>query len=304
MNPPATGAPAPRSLLRRLLSEPLVQFLCAGILIFAAHTLLHGDEEFRGTGIVVISEGRIRQISEGYKLLSGRPPTPAELEGLVEDFIDEEIAYQEAVALGLDADDTVVRRRMRQKLEFLVEDMEAISEPTEKDLVDWLEAHPDRFQIPARMAFEHALASLDKHGAASETVAREKLDALRNDGASAASISDRSLLPQAVPLTTLDGVSTLFGRDFATRLFDLRDEGWAGPVASSFGYHAVRITRREPARTPDLDEIRPQVRTDWIDSRRKETRKSYESRMRSRYRVTIDWPEGMEPAASGDRAPS
>jgi len=298
----AAAASTPRkSFIRRMMAEPLVQFIVAGIVIFGGHTLLHGDEEFRGSGVVVVSEGRVRQISEGFRLIAGRPPFPYELEGLVEDFIDEEIAYQEAIALGLDADDTVVRRRMRQKLEFLVEDMEAISEPTEAELAEWLTSNPERFTLPERIGFEHALASLDRNGSATPEAAARMLEALRN-GAAAGEVSDRSLLPQAVPLTSLDGVSTLFGRDFATRLFTLSGEEWAGPVASSFGQHAVRITRREPPRLPELAEIRDQVRTDWIDSRRKATRQRYEADVRSRYRIRVEWPEGMQPPPADDGA--
>lgn len=285
-----------RSFIAAVLSEPLTHFLAIGALIFAGHLALHGDEEFRGSGVVVVSEGRINQIAEGYKLIAGRPPTGPELEGLVADFIDEEIAYQEAIALGLDADDTVVRRRMRQKLEYLAEDMEAISEPTEADLQDWLKAHPDRFTLSDRLSFEHALASRDKRGASSSADAAAMIERLKG-GAEAKVVTDPSLLPQAVSPTSLDGVATLFGRDFANTVFAATETGWFGPVESAFGFHAVRITGRESSRTPDLAEIRDKVRTDWIDTKRKDQRESYQKRVKDRYRVSIDWPDGFTPSS-------
>ncbi|MBU6318577.1 MAG: peptidyl-prolyl cis-trans isomerase [Alphaproteobacteria bacterium] len=288
--------PQRRSVFAAVLSEPLTHFLLIGAVIFAGHLALHGDEEFRGSGVVVVSEGRINQIAEGYKLIAGRPPTPPELEGLVADFIDEEIAYQEAIALGLDADDTVVRRRMRQKLEYLAEDMEAISEPTEAELEDWLRTHPDRFSLSDRIAFEHVLASRDRRGGSMAADAADMLTKLK-EGADPRQITDPSLLPQAIPPTSLDGVATLFGRPFANRLFAERADGWIGPLESAFGLHIIRITGRESARLPPLSDIRDQVRTDWIDTRRKDQREAYQNRVKDRYKVSIDWPEGFTPSS-------
>ena len=287
--------PQRRSIFAAILSEPLTHFLLIGATIFAGHLALHGDEEFRGSGVVVVSEGRINQIAEGYKLIAGRPPTPPELEGLVADFIDEEIAYQEAIALGLDADDTVVRRRMRQKLEYLAEDMEAISEPTEAELEEWLKANPDRFSLSDRIAFEHALASRDRRGASMAPDAADMLAKLVAGG-DPKQVTDPSLLPQALPPTSLDGVATLFGRPFANRLFAERGDGWIGPVESAFGLHVVRIIARENARLPPLADIRDQVRTDWIDTRRSDQREAYQNRVRDRYKVSVDWPEGFTPS--------
>ena len=161
--------------------------------------------------------------------------------------------------------------------------------------VQWLKANPDRFSLSDRIAFEHALASRDRRGASMAPDAADMLAKLVAGG-DPKQVTDPSLLPQALPPTSLDGVATLFGRPFANRLFAERGDGWIGPVESAFGLHVVRIIARENARLPPLADIRDQVRTDWIDTRRSDQREAYQNRVRDRYKVSVDWPEGFTPS--------
>src|ERR1041384_3598808 len=122
-------------------NEPLLQFLAIALVLFAAERLIKGPEQRTDAQSITIATGRVEQIADSYRLLSGRLPSRAELQAPVEDFLDEEIDYREAIAMGLDADDTIVRRRMRQKLEFLAEDAEASEEPSDAQLAEWLQSH-------------------------------------------------------------------------------------------------------------------------------------------------------------------
>jgi hypothetical protein len=276
--------------LKRAVREPLVHFLAIGLALFIANGLINGPDEGPTGETIVISEGRVNQIAESFFLLSGRPPTREELAALVDDFVSEEVGYREAVAMGLDADDTIVRRRMRQKLEFLIEDGGASEAPTEAQLQKWLDANPDAYRLPERRAIRHVLASADKRGAAARTEAEALLAKLRS-GADPAKLGDSSMLPAAMPLTTEEGVASLFGADFAKAAFAHTGDDWFGPIPSPFGQHLVLVMDVEPGRAVPLSEIRDKVRSDWIEHHRNETRDQFHARMRQRYDIRIEWPE-------------
>ena len=150
--------------MARTAREPLVQFIAIALVLFGANQLINGDDQQRSDKSITISQGRVQQIADSYRLLSGRLPSRAELQMLVNDFADEEIAYREALALGLDVDDTIVRRRMRQKLEFLAEDAEAIEAPTDAQLAAWLREHAAAYRLAERLSFRQVMASSDTHG--------------------------------------------------------------------------------------------------------------------------------------------
>jgi hypothetical protein len=274
----------------RVVREPLVQFFAVALVLFAANSFLNGPERQPSSSSLTISQGRVRQIAESYRLLAGRMPSRAELESLVSDFIDEEIDYREAIAMGLDADDTIVRRRMRQKLEFLAEDGNASEAPSDAELAAWLLAHSAKYRVPERMSFRHVLASSDTRGSHATIDAAAMLDKLRV-GADPVRLGDASMLPSALPLTTKDGVATLFGEAFASSLFEQAREGWFGPVTSPLGAHDVLLLAREPARDPSFAEVQDKLRSDWIEAKRIARREALQARLRQRYDVSIDWPE-------------
>jgi PPIC-type PPIASE domain len=279
--------------LGRAAREPLLQFLAAGVVLFLANALIHGPDRRPQGDMVVVQEGRVRQIAQSYLLLAGHLPSKPELQTLVDDYVTEEIAWREAIAMGLDADDTIVRRRMRQKLEFLVEDATASEEPTEADLLAQLAAHPDVYRLPERRAIRQVLASSDKRGEASEADASAFLARLKT-GADPAKLGDPSMLPAAMPLTTQEGAAALFGDDFAKAVFAHKGAGWFGPVASPFGRHLVMVMDTEAGRPAALEDVHDRVRSDWIESRRDKARDDFQARMRKRYNVRIDWPEGYK----------
>lgn len=283
----ARGANA---MVTRAMREPLLQFLGIALVLFAANQLIHGSSVQISNELITISQGRVNQIAESYRLLAGRLPSRAELQALVNDFADEEIAYREAIAMGLDADDTIVRRRMRQKLEFLAEDAEASEEPTDEQLAGWLAEHAADYRLPERISFRQVMASADVRGKRMDEEAAALLNQLRS-GADASRLGDSTMLPSTLPPTTQHGVAALFGETFADALFAHAGEGWIGPLVTPLGAHLILVLTREPARTPGLAEIRGKLRSDWIEARRRDQREQFLARLRERYSVAIEWPE-------------
>ncbi len=276
--------------LRRAVREPLVHFLAIGGALFVINSLIHGPDQGPESTAIVISEGRVNQIAESFVLLSGRVPTKEELQVLVDDFVSEEVGYREAVAQGLDADDTIVRRRMRQKLEFLIEDSAANEEPMQAEMLAWLDGHSADYRLPERRALRQVLLSTDKRGASAANDALAALASLRA-GADPAKQGDASMLPPALPLTTQEGVAGEFGVDFATAAFAHAGDDWFGPVASPFGQHLVSVVSVEPGRAVTLSEVVDRVRTDIIEERRNDARDAFHARMRKRYTIHIQWPD-------------
>lgn len=276
--------------LKRAAREPLVHFLAIGAALFVLNGLINGPDEGSTGETITISEGRVNQIAESFVLLAGRVPTREEIESLVDDFVSEEVGYREAVAMGIDADDTIVRRRMRQKLEFLIEDGAASDQPTQADMQAWLDQHPEQYHLPERRAFRQVLLSADKRGAGAARDAEAILTSLRS-GADPAKLGDTSMLPAAVPVTTQQGVTGLFGPDFAAAVFAHKGEGWFGPIASPYGQHLVNVSAIEKGRAVALSEVADRVAIDIIEARRNEARDAFHARMRQRYHIRIEWPE-------------
>lgn len=276
--------------LKRAAREPLVHFLAIGAALFVLNGLINGPDEGSTGETITISEGRVNQIAESFVLLAGRVPTREEIESLVDDFVSEEVGYREAVAMGIDADDTIVRRRMRQKLEFLIEDGAASDQPTQADMQAWLDQHPEQYHLPERRAFRQVLLSADKRGAGAVRDADAILTSLRS-GADPAKLGDTSMLPAAVPVTTQQGVTGLFGPDFAAAVFAHKGEDWFGPIASPYGQHLVNVSAIEKGRAVVLSEVADRVAIDIIEARRNEARDAFHARMRQRYHIRIEWPE-------------
>lgn len=278
------------AFLKRAAREPLVHFMAIGAALFVVNGLINGPDEGPEGDVVVVSEGRVSQIAQSFILLAGRAPTREELQSLVDDFVSEEVGYREAIAMGLDADDTIVRRRMRQKIEFMIEDGAASEAPSESDLQAWLDAHPEKFRMPERRALRQVLLSADKRGARAAVDAEAALASLKAGG-DPATLGDRSMLPAAIPLTTQEGVAALFGADFAAAAFAAGEGGWFGPVASPFGQHVALLVDVEPGRAVPLAEVVDRVHADWVETRRNAARDDFHARMRERYDIRIEWPE-------------
>lgn len=273
---------------RRFLREPLLQFFLLGLALFAAYRILGGGERAQRTDRIVVDAGQIERLSGEFYRVWARPPTRADLERLIEEHIKEEMLYREALALGLDRDDEVVRRRMRRKMEFLNESLVEVLDPTDEELQAWFEKHADRYRRPAGVSFVQVYVSPDRHadpGRRAETV----LARLSARGEPDPGMGDPTLLPERMH-ASLDEVDRTFGGSFAEELSDAPLDEWSGPFASGYGLHLVRLTAREPARLPTLDQVREEVERDWRHERRQRADATLYDALRERYEVRVEWP--------------
>lgn len=271
----------------KFLKEPLVHFLALGALLFVLYGVI-GDEQDRPNKIVV-TQGKVDNITELWIRTRQRPPTQEELQGLIDDYIIEEILYREAKALGLDEDDTIIRRRLRQKMEFIADDVAAIAEPTDQDLQQFMDEHAQAFRLDALITFEQIFFNEDRRGEAAvddAVAARDRL--IAGQASDPRLLGDGIPLPYSLEASSSRDISSMFGPDFADELLMLPVGEWSGPVPSGFGLHVVRITAMEPGRDPTLEEVRDVVARDWSSDRRKKVRDQMYDSFRERYTVTIE----------------
>ncbi len=247
---------------------------------------------------IVLTAGQIEHLAASFAQTWQRPPVETELKGLIDDWVREEIAAREAMAMGLDRDDTIIRRRLRQKLEFLVEDDAAATPPTEADLQAWLDAHAAAYAVEPEISVRQVYVSVDRRGAAAEADAARLLAELRTLGPDAAveTLGDPLMLPQELERTSTGEIGRTFGEEFAQGVTAAPVGRWSGPVRSGFGLHLVLVRERTAARQPALDEVRPAVERDFLaDRRRRQLAATYEALV-AKYTVVIERP------AAADRA--
>jgi hypothetical protein len=285
--------------MKRILKEPLVHFLLLGAMIFGAYSLL-SQRSSTAPDEIVVTMGQVEHLATGFARTWQRPPTPQELAGLVADRVREDVYYREAMALGLDKDDTIIRRRLRQKMEFISDDIAAQTEPTEADLNAYLSAHPDAFRTEPRYSFSQVYLNPDRHGGNLAIDTAQLLTQLNGaDGKTDAGVlGDSTLLNEQFTNVSASEVASQFGRDFAGQLSKLSPGGWQGPVASGYGVHLVLVSERTEARLPALAEVRDAVHREWENARRLEANEAFYQELLKRYTVTI---EGLE-AAQGQLA--
>jgi hypothetical protein len=274
-------------MLTRWGREPLVQFLAIGAVLFLLF-------EWRGAGPasrrIVITPGQVDALAAGFARTWQRPPDEEELKGLIDEHVREEIASREAIAAGLDRDDTIIRRRLRQKLEFLTEDMSDLPPPTDGELNAWLDAHQDRYGQDPEVTFRQVHLSPDRRDLRLDSDAQQILAQLTaaNAQVSVDALGDSRLLPAHVDRSSRSDVVRLFGDEFATALLEVEPDRWVGPIRSAYGVHLVFVSERIDGRVPSLDEVRPQVELDFsTDRRRRHLEATYE-RLLDRYEVVVE----------------
>jgi hypothetical protein len=279
--------------MKRLLNEPLLHFLVLGALIFAVYSWLNRSLP-RGTsaaGTVRITSNEIAWLKETWSRQWQREPTRDELRGLVTDFLKEELLAREARSLGLDQNDTIVRRRLAQKLEFLVQDTSSLAEPTEEDLRRFYKANLGRFQTDARISFTQVFFSREKRTAAA-TEAKAALSDLSR-GANPADLGDRLLVDSEIVDADMQSVAGQFGREFANAVFALKPADWSGPIESGYGLHLVRVSEVTLAKRREFSEVKTQVLELWRQQRQRSDNEKYFAGLLKKYDVAVD--ENLKP---------
>jgi hypothetical protein len=291
--------------LGKLVREPLVHFLVLGGLLFAWFEWKGGGSG-PGSTRITITPGLVEHLASGFARTWQRPPTDAELKGLVDDHVKEEIAVREAAGMGLDRDDTIIRRRLRQKMEFLVEDAVDAAPPTDSEVQSWIDQHPDRFRSEPRMGLRQVYVNVGRRGASATAEAQRLLARLRDAGpeANIEALGDASLLPRELPLGPVSEVTRAFGTEFATRVDAVAPGHWIGPVESPYGLHLVLVTGRVAPAPPAPADVRPLVERELMAERRRVQLQALYERLLARYTVTVEMPKDGVARKQASAAPA
>jgi len=285
--------------MKRLIREPFLHFLLLGALIFIAHRFLSKRID-DGPGRIVITQGQITSMVIGFSRTWQRPPTREELEGLIRDRVREEVYSREAIAMGFDRDDPIIRRRLQQKLAFVTDDVAAVAEPTNAELADYLKTHAASFGVDRRVTFSQVYLDRNKRGERLAGDANELLTQLRQQGRDTdlSSLGDPFLLEHRFLATPEMEIAKQFGEKFVTKLGDVPVGQWFGPVESGYGMHLVFVEERTDGRLPALAEVRDAVRRELINARRLESNEKFFQNLLKHYEVVV---EKIDPAKADQK---
>jgi peptidyl-prolyl cis-trans isomerase C len=292
--------------MKRLLREPLVHFLLLGAVLFGVYAYVElgrgGAEQSKQIRLTIDDFSQMVLI---FRSQWRRDPTPEELRLLVEDKVREEVLYREALALGLDKNDTIVKRRMAQKMQFLAEDIAAAREPAPAELATWFEANRDQFALPPRISFRHLYFSPDRRGSRARDDAGGALTKLAGqpeDSQLAATLADAFMFQEYYRDRAPEFLGKEFGPNFALAVAKLPSGSWQGPVESGFGWHLVFVDTVIPGRVPAFEEAEADVKKAWLAEQKVLAWEKAYRDMRAKYTVPLPAPpaNASVPAASGE----
>jgi hypothetical protein len=284
--------------MKAILKEPMLHFVLLGAGLFLVYGAMSRSDRSEGSGKIIVTQGQIENLVNGFTRAWQRPPTPEELAGLVRDRVREEVYCREAMAIGLDKDDTIIRRRLRQKLEFISDDLSEQAEPTEADLNIYLQTHPAMFRVPQRFTFNQVYLNPQKHGNNLDHDSAQLLAQLNQAGNQVdfSALGDEFLLEHQFAALPASEIAKQFGKTFAAQLSKLASGQWQGPVESGYGVHLVFVSERTEGGLPALAEVREAVRREWENARRLEANENFYQNLLKRYTVVIEAPEPVKGA--------
>jgi len=288
--------PKPPTLVHRWLREPLLHFLLAGALIFAIYQLLNpAASRTDRTSQIALTKDDLRQLAVHW-LAQGRPmPTADQMHALIEQRVSQEILSREAVALGLDKDDEIIKRRLAQKMDFLAADVAALQTPGDAELRGWYTQNSDRFALPPRASFRHLYFSFDRRGAHDAAAAAlDKIAGEPADAARFAAVADPFMFQDYYAERAPDQIAKEFGPGFAKAVFQLKPGAWQGPIQSGYGWHLAFVDAIEPGRVPAFEEVEPDVKSAWLDQKQREIKRIAFEAMRARYTVVVPPIESVD----------
>ena len=290
----ASFASQQSSRLKRWMREPLLHFLLIGVTLFGIYhwrnpTSLNTDTSRR----IELTNDDIRQLEISWAAQWQRPPTPDEMRNLVEDKVREEILYREGLALGLDRSDTIVKRRLAQKMDFLADDVSALRDPSLEELKAWYAKNESQFVLPARVTFRHLYFSPDKRGASARDAAVKALEQVGQGGDTTptSGLGDQFMFQDYYADRTTDQVANVMGSKFAQALLQLKPGVWSGPIESGFGWHLVWVDSIAPSHVPEFDEVDlADIKAQWLSAQRAETKRELFTAMRAHYEIVLPKP--------------
>jgi hypothetical protein len=276
--------------MKKFLAEPLLHFLLIGALLFVLFEVLRSPGDVSDKRIV-ITQSDVEALQANFARTWQRPPTMQELPRLVEEKVRGEIAYREAVAMGLDVNDAYIKQRLKTKLEFMLEDISTLDQPTDQELADYLAQHREKFRREAQVSFVQVYLGEQP----SEQEAARVLAQLTEAGADAEleTYGKSIMLPLAVSASPLSVVDRRFGSGFTAQLKGFPVGQWQGPVVSSYGYHLVQVNGRVAAMDPPLEGVRREVMRELVAERIKTVKETTYAGLREQYEVVIETDEGQ-----------
>ena len=272
-----------------LLREPLLHFLIIGAGLFFLFNQI-SDPEIETDHRITITQSDLDRLAATWLKSMGRPPSAQEREQQLKHYIREQVLYREAMTMGLDQDDVIVRRRLAKKMEYLFNDLSFIAEPTETELSSFLTEHASKFTLPATITFSHIYLDPGKHKQDINKDAEQLLKQLKETTAAINTIDmgDRSLLPYQFTAARENEIASMFGTAFAKQVFALPDSSWQGPITSEYGVHLIHISSRTEARLPPLAEIRESVTREWRTTKQQEANEIFYQSLYQRYEIILN----------------
>jgi peptidyl-prolyl cis-trans isomerase C len=276
-----------------LAREPLVQFLLIGTCIYGLYALYGTAPEGVANNTIVVDAARVESFVSQWEKRWNRPPTQPELDGVINTFVREEILYRQAIAMGLDEDDPVTRRRMAQKLEFLTSDIALFKEPTTAVLGKYFQDHRARYRDPDRITFRQVFFDPDRRGDSTLDDAADILAQLRtagDPGSAAPESGDRLMSQASFNEATQREVQRQLGSGFAEAVMQLEPSQWHGPVLSGYGVHLVFVQEYQPAPQPKFEDVAQRVTEDWQKEQQEQFNADFYTSLKSRYEIEIAEP--------------
>lgn len=280
----------------RFIREPLARFLLIGAVLAGLYSFLPEDQAVEVSACpepILVTQGRLSQLAMLFERTWQRAPTAQEMDGIIRSHVREEVLYRAGRELGLGEDDTIVRRRIAQKMAFLLEPAPGELVPDEADLAEHLATHKERFARPARVSFEQIFIDPSRQADNLSAVIESVQAALRR-AVEPAELGDPTLVPAAFDAEPIGAVTRVFGEDFARSVKAAAVGEWTGPVRSPDGVHLVRVGSHVPARDPQLSEVRDAVAADWEDARRRAVLAERLKALEDRYTIEIEHPDGAD----------
>ena len=271
------------------MREPLLHFLVIGAVLFLVFAQMNGTAT-KNNNDIIITKSDLDLLAYKWLKSAGRPPTELEREQQLKRYIREQVLYREAVAMGLDKNDVIVRQRLAKKMEYLFNDLSFVPEPTEAELVSFLDEHAKKFTRPAEITFSQIFFDPNLRDQNINNDAEELLAQLKENTKEVDTINlgDRSLLPYTVSNEREKQLASMFGEAFAKQAFLLPVNSWQGPIDSEYGAHLIYINSRIEAKLPPLAEIRERITREWRSAKQKAANELFYKSLHQRYKVVID----------------
>lgn len=276
------------NFLRAAIREPLLHFVLIGAVLFAVTALRQQKQEHAE---IRITAGEVAQLAAFWETQSQRKPSAEELRGLIEERIDEEVLAREAMRLGLDRDDVIIRRRLAQKMAFVSDDLAVINEPADTALREYFDAHAETYTAPDLYALRHVFFNPDRHGMALDTDAQRALQRLTH-GANPDQVGDPFMLPRELADVSRDDIARDFGSAFADAVTAATPGAWSGPVRSPFGVHLVKLESHTAASAARFEDVRDNVREAYLAQKQQEANAALRTNLRKQYHVVVETAEG------------